>query len=141
MILAAPSRKAGLCNVLRSLSAVCFNRWLKIPVAALLNKPLKRFQCCFFVPYPTAEAVGISSFSSLADQPVRAFFAHSRSLTRNHTLVGGAASGCLNLLRSRALGKNRTQPPIPPSLDCQEKGGDSHWGDELGLTSAPVSLH
>ena len=51
------------------LSAVCFNRWLKIPVAALLNKPLKRFQCCFFVPYPTAEAVGISSFSSLAAKP------------------------------------------------------------------------
>ena len=73
------SRSSWQCNpaerdyamYLRSLFSRLFQQMAEIPVAALLNKPLKRFQCCFFVPYPTAEAVGISSFPSLAAKPAR----------------------------------------------------------------------
>ena len=114
MILAAPSRKAGLRHVLRSPFSRLFQQMAEIPVAALLNKPLKRFQCCFFVPYPTAEAVGISSFPSLADQPVRAFFAHSRSLTRNHTLVEGAGVGMPEPAQEQSPWQESNSTPHPP---------------------------
>ena len=53
ILMAVQSRRAGLCHVLRSLFSRLFQQMAENP-ARRLNKPLKRFRCCFFVPYPTA---------------------------------------------------------------------------------------
>jgi len=53
ILMAVQSRRAGLCNVLRSPFSRLFQQMAEIPVAALLSKPLKRLQILCFL-YPTA---------------------------------------------------------------------------------------